>query len=71
MSWTSEKITSIFHISLIVSYHIWMEAGSWRVTVMRSTMQYESVVKMRRTVMPVVRAWGSTAAMMTQMAEKK
>lgn len=55
----------------MVSYHIWMEAGNWRVTVMRSTMQYESVVKTRRTVMPVVRAWGSTAAMITHMAEKK
>lgn len=55
----------------MVSYHIWMEAGSWRVTVMRSTMQYERVVKIRRTVMPVVRAWGTTVATITQIAEKK
>lgn len=55
----------------MVSYHIWIEAGSWRVTVMRSTMQYERVVKMRRTVIPVVRAWGSTAAVITHIAEKK
>lgn len=55
----------------MASYHIWMDAGSWRVMVMRSTMQYDRVVKMRRTVMPVVRAWGTTAAVITHIAEKK
>lgn len=55
----------------MVSYHIWMDAGSWRVTVIRSTMQYDKVVKMCRTVMPVVRAWGTTAAVITHIAEKK
>lgn len=55
----------------MVSYHIWMDAGSWRVTVMRSTMQYDRVVKMLRTVMPLVKAGGTTAAVITHIAEKK
>lgn len=33
------KRTSIFLTRASVSYHIWMEPGSWRVRVIRSTMQ--------------------------------
>lgn len=63
--------TSIFWTSANVSYHIWMEPGSWRVSVIRSTMQYDAVVKIRRSMMPLLSAYGTMADMITSMAEKK
>lgn len=73
-AWLSQppsKRTSIFLTRASVSYHIWMDPGSWRVRVIRSTMQYEAVVKIRRRMMPLLSACGTMADTMTKMAEKK
>lgn len=71
LSQPPSKRTSIFLTRASVSYHIWMEPGSWRVRVIRSTMQYEAVVKIRRRMMPLLSACGTMADTMTKMAEKK
>lgn len=58
-------------IAPIESYQACTEPGNCLVTVIRRTMQKEMVVNIFRRIIPLIKAYGSTAKNTTKKLEKK